>query len=229
MDSKLKTVAIILAAGIGSRMKSDTTKQKMQICGKSVLLRTALAFENTKSVDGIVVVCRKEELDFAKAELFGLKKVMDFVPGGETRRDSASAGFSASRGADFVAIHGAARCMITPEAIDSVVTAAHKHGAASAVGAVNDTVKLVNADGIIEKTVPRESLRFAETPQVFSYRIYEKALGANAKNRVTDDNMMAEMIGAEIKAVEIDCYNFKITTHADIEYAQFLVEKGYAE
>ena len=228
MDSELKTVAIILAAGIGSRMKSDTTKQKMQICGKSVLLRTALAFENAKSVDGIVVVCRKDELDFAKAELFGLKKVMDFVPGGETRRDSARAGFSASRGADFVAIHDAARCMITPDAIDSVVTAAHKHGAASAVGAVNDTVKLVNADGIIEKTVPRDSLRLAQTPQVFSREIYKKAQNT-VENGITDDNMMAESVGAQIKTVTLDCYNFKITTHADIEYAQFLLEKGYAK
>ena len=228
MENNFKTVAIILAAGIGSRMRSDTTKQKMKICGKSVLLRTALAFECANTVDGIVIVCRSEEIDFAKNELLGLKKIIDFVPGGATRRDSAEAGFFASRDADFVAIHDAARCMITPEAIDSVISAAHKYGAASAVGAVNDTVKLVNKDGIIERTVPRDSLRLAQTPQVFSREIYEKALGTQ-ENGITDDNMMAESVGAQIKTVTLDCYNFKITTHADIEYAQFLVEKGYAK
>ena len=228
MEGNFKTVAIILAAGIGSRMKSDTTKQKMKICGKSVLLRTALAFEGAKSVDGIVIVCRSEELDFAKAELEGLEKIIDFVPGGATRRDSAMAGFLASRCADFVAIHDAARCMITSGAIDSVIAAAHKYGAASAVGAVNDTVKLVNGDGVIEKTVPRDSLRLAQTPQVFSRGIYEKAQKTK-ENGITDDNMMAELVGAQIKTVTLDCYNFKITTQADIEYAQFLVEKGYAK
>ena len=229
MDCKFKTAAIILAAGLGTRMKSDTTKQKMQICGKSVLFRTVKAFERASFVDGIVVVCREEEREFAKNELSEFLKIKAIVTGGKERSDSAKNGFLACDGFDFVAVHDAARCMITPSEIDKVISAAHSFGAASAVRRVNDTVKLVNGDSVIEKTVPRESLRFAETPQVFSYRIYEKALGANAKNRVTDDNMMAEMIGAEIKAVEIDCYNFKITTHADIEYAQFLVEKGYAE
>jgi 2-C-methyl-D-erythritol 4-phosphate cytidylyltransferase len=82
---------------------------------------------------------------------------------------------------------------------------------------------------VIKQTVQRDYLRAAETPQVFSIEIYEKALKASEGTCVTDDNMMAELVGAKITAVETAGYNFKITTPADVEYAEFLIERGHAE
>lgn len=226
MDNKFSTAAIILAAGVGSRMNSDVTKQRMSICGKSVLLRAALAFERARSVDEIVVVCRKDEMDFVSSELSDITKLKKTVVGGECRKDSAKNGFYAvSESVSFVAIHDAARCLISPELIDRTVYAAREHGAASLVGRVFDTVKMVDG-GFIKSTVDRNSLRLAQTPQAFEKTLYEKALINSERTDVTDDNMMLELIGSSVYAVEADGYNFKITTRSDIEYAEFLIGKG---
>ena len=229
MSKNLSTVAVILAGGFGTRMRSEITKQKMKICGKSILWRTVRAFERAQSIDGIVVVLRTDEIDYFKEELREFTKIKAYTFGGEVRRDSAKNGFALCGDFDFVAIHDGARCMIRPDDIDEIVGAAKNHGAASAVGRINDTVKLVDADGIIKETVPRDYLRAAETPQVFSREIYEKALKASEGMCVTDDNMMAELVGAKIAAVETVGYNFKITTPTDVEYAEFLIERGHAE
>ena len=150
------TSALILAAGLGSRMKSSLTKQRMTVSGKSVLLRAALAFENAETVDEIIVVSRKEELDFVNRELSGITKFKRAVVGGATRFESAALGFAAiSEESRFVAIHDAARCLVTPRLVDEVSLAAYRFGAASAVGLVNDTVKQIDGDDMITKTVKR--------------------------------------------------------------------------
>ena len=229
MSGKIYTTAIILAAGLGTRMRSEITKQQMKICGRSVLYRSAFAFEHAELVDSIIVVCREEELEFAKAELSGLAKINSFVVGGKTRSESAEHGFLAASGADFVAIHDAARCMITPSEIDRVISVAHTCGAASATSPITDTVKMVDGSGTVIKTVSRDGLRAAGTPQVFSAENYRMAISASRGAAVTDDNMMAELAGIPVKCVDVDCHNFKITTRDDIEYAEFLIERGYAE
>ena len=226
MTDKKFTSAIILAAGIGSRMRSDTTKQRMTPLGVSVLLRAAMAFDKAVLVDELVVVCREEELDFARAELSSLSKPVRLTVGGKTRRDSAECGFLAvSESAELVAIHDVARCLINPEEIDAVIAAAASHGAASAVGRVTDTVKTLDSEGFITSTIPRDTLRVAQTPQVFSREIYEKAIEASRDTEVTDDNMMAELIGVRVLGVEIGSHNFKITTREDLELAEFILAR----
>ncbi len=228
MSNGFFTSAIILAAGVGSRMRSNMTKQKMKIASKSVLYRAVSAFESAETIDEIIVVCRKEEIEFAKAELVGFSKIKAVVVGGKSRRGSAECGFSAiSDEAEFVAVHDAARCLVSPSLIDRVATAAYLHLAASAVSPVTDTVKRVDREGMIVDTVSRDMLRFAQTPQIFERTLYAEALSASEKADVTDDNMMVELAGAPIFAVENEEYNFKITTKKDIEYAEFLLQKGY--
>lgn len=228
MGNKIFTSAVILAAGVGSRMMSDITKQKMIICGKSVLYRSAAAFERAETVDEIVVVCRAGETDFAIRELSDFKKVKRIVIGGATRRESAERGFGAiSEEAGYVAIHDAARCVVTPKLIDRVCTAAYVHRAASAAAAVTDTVKRTDGEGFITETVPRDRLLLAQTPQIFEKSLYESALGAFGAEEITDDNMLIELSGVPVYPVVTDEYNFKITTRKDIEYAEFLIRRGY--
>lgn len=232
MNNK-KVCALILAAGVGSRMGSVVTKQKMLICGKSVLCRTILAFEKSDTVEDIFIVAKRDELDFVKEEICssGALKVKGVVVGGSTREESARCGFSAIEGKyDFVAIHDAARCLILPAFIDKVVLRAIECGAASAVRRVTDTVKRIDADGCIYKTEDREALRFAETPQVFSVALYREALDFASANEisVTDDNMLIERLGRKVAAVESLEENLKITTPRDIEYAEFIITKGGA-
>lgn len=230
MREKQITSAVILAAGMGSRMRSDVTKQKMIICGKSVLYRSVSAFERAEEIDEIIVVCRDGETEFAGCELSEFKKVKHIVLGGATRRESAERGFGAvSDRARFVAVHDAARCVISPELIDLVCRAAYEHRAASAAAPVTDTVKATDAGGMIVKTVPRDGLLLAQTPQIFDRDLYKSALAAFSAEEVTDDNMLLELSGVPVYPVVTDRYNFKITTRRDIEYAEFLIQRGYLD
>lgn len=223
--NKKRVCAILLAGGSGSRMKADITKQKMIISGESVLHRSARAFEECRLVDAVCVVARDGEFDFVRSELSDITKFIGIAPGGETRFFSAVSGFSAFCGDfDFVAVHDAARCLVTPSLIDKVVSAAFIHGAASAVSAVSSTVKRAES-GMIVATEPRDALLFAETPQVFSTELYAEAI-KNATEKslcVTDDNMLVEALGIGVYAVEADTENIKITTKRDIKYAEFLL------
>ena len=112
--------------------------------------------------------------------------------------------------------------------IDKVVKTAHKSQAATAVSAVFDTVKQVDKNGKITATIPRETVFRAQTPQVFSKAIYNRALEAcNDFTVITDDNMLVENIGAEIYAVDLGPDNIKITTKEDLSLAKnILTERG---
>lgn len=221
------TAAIILAAGVGSRMGCEKTKQTIEIAGKSVLKHTVLAFDKAKSVDEIIVVCRKNETEFVNKELQNTKKKTSVIIGGKNRAESAIFGFRAiSDDVKYVLIHDAARCLITPDEIDSVAEACYRFGAATASQEVSDTVKLCQDKKII-KTVPRRNLRLMQTPQAFSTEIYAKAIenAAALDETVTDDNMLVENIGISPYCVDTLPTNIKITTSYDLELAEFILSK----
>lgn len=218
--------AIILAAGSGSRMGLGITKQRLCILGESLLKRSVKAFSNSDIIDFIVVVCREDEIAWAKQELCGIKKTVKIVSGGKTRAESARLGFeSIPEETDFVAIHDAARCLVTERMISDVVTAAEKHGAATAATAVIDTIKIAEG-GFVSETVPRDLLFSVQTPQVFSREIYESALDARPDDAlITDDNMLVENIGKRVFLVDTGRQNIKITTAEDIRYAEYILDR----
>ncbi len=228
---KFNTAAIILAGGTGSRMQSDKTKQFIDILGKTVLERTVLAFDKCELINEIVVVVREgEESDaITLINKLNISKSFKTVIGGACRAESAKNGFLAiSQDTDFVAVHDAARCLITPEMIDKVVKMAYKTSAATAVCSVSDTVKQVDKDGKIVATIPRETVFRAQTPQVFSKDVYNRALiRCEDLSGITDDNMLLENIGADIYAVDLGYNNIKITTQEDLRLAKnILTERG---
>ncbi len=228
-----KTSAVILAGGVGSRMDSNKTKQFIEILGKTILERTITAFDKSDMIDEIVVVVRSDEIKATMAILDAIdySKPLMLVRGGACRAESAKNGFTAcSDDSDFVAIHDAARCLITAQMIDKVVKNAHIYGAASAVCGVYDTVKTVDESGKIIATIPRHSVYRAQTPQVFGKQLYRQALDNCADlSEITDDNMLVENIGAAIYAVDLGATNIKITTRDDLTLARnILVERGEA-
>ena len=116
--NKYNVSAIILAAGSGTRMNAETTKQQLLVAGKTVLRRSLEAFEACGDITSIVVVTRDGEEKFAKEQSWGISKVCNIVIGGKTRAESAKIGFEAiATNTDLVAIHDAARCLITPDGI----------------------------------------------------------------------------------------------------------------
>ena len=229
MTEKLKyhTTAIILAAGMGTRMLADIPKQNMMIGSQSVVERCVAAFNRCADIDSIVLVVREGDVEHMAHLASHYPKIASIVSGGETRAESASFGFSAIPDeAEFVAIHDAARCLITPDMISSVLRVAYSAGAATAVTRVTDTLKRVDGEGMILTTVPRENIYRAETPQVFSREIYARALELqDAEDTVTDDNMMVEKLGVGIRCVETDGCNLKITTADDLVFAEYLLKK----
>ena len=225
------TTAILLAGGIGSRMKREDgkTKQMLPICGAPVLAHTARAFEECPYIDQIIVVAREEELSCVREMMaaYGIKKFCRAVVGGATRQLSALAGFEAIDGdkCRFVAIHDAARCLITPGQISDVVAEAYATGAAAAACRVHDTVKRANGNRYVLETIDRESLWLAATPQVFSATLYRAAAyTAKAANfTATDDVMLCERIGQAVRLVDCGEENFKITTNADLLRAEIVL------
>ncbi len=226
-DKKYKLSAIILAAGSGTRMGGGVTKQNRLILGQSVLSRSVAAFEAAGTVDNIVVVAKADELDALSRELCSkFAKLSMIIVGGSSRFDSAREGFSAvCESSEYVAIHDAARCLITPEQIDSVAAAAFVSKAATASTPVTDTIKRADESGTIRATVDRSGLYHAQTPQIFSSELYKKAVDAfdGDANAVTDDNMLLERIGVGVTPVNIGKSNIKITTAEDLVLAEFLL------
>lgn len=221
--------AIILAAGSGSRMGSATTKQQMEINGMSVAQRSILAFENSKRIKDIVIVAKEEEIPLYKPliEKQGFKKIRRIVKGGETRQQSVLCGFKAiDDKCDFVAIHDAARCLVTVENIEKVLENAERYEAASAACPAKDTVKVCDSRGFVVSTPDRSNTWYAQTPQIFRADLYRAAAFYALKKgyEATDDNALVEWLGARVKMVDCGYENIKITTPEDIHIAKILLE-----
>ena len=219
------TSAVVVAGGSSSRMGDGVSKQLLQICGAPAVVHTLLAFERTPEIGEIIIVAKADEIklyeEFKKT--YKISKLKKAVVGGKTRQQSAAKGFSAiSENSGYVAIHDAARCLITPEEISAVCCAAYTFGAATAASPAIDTIKLADSNGFIEKTVDRKTVWHAQTPQIFDADLYRAALAVCGEDgvEVTDDNSLVEYIERPIKLVECSRDNIKITTPEDIAHAR---------
>ena len=221
--------AIILAAGSGTRMGSSITKQWLDIGGIPTVVRSLMAFNACKSVKEIIVCAKKDEITRydGLAEKYGIKKLKKVVAGKDTRQLSALEGFkNISDKATFVAVHDAARCLITPEMIEKTVKAAVLNGCAVAASKATDTVKLVNSRLLVTDTPDRETVWLAATPQVFETEIYRASAYVALKDKVsvTDDASMAEHAGFAVKLVDTGKENIKITTRQDVFLAEAILK-----
>ena len=220
--------AVILAAGSGTRMNINTTKQQLLIADKTVLRRSLEAFDSCPDIKSITLVIKDGEEVFAKEQSEGITKLYRIVTGGKTRAESARLGFYAiPESADFVAIHDAARCLVTPTDISKVISDAITHGAATAATGASDTVKIVSPDGFVTDTPDRSRVMLAATPQIFKTDIYKSALAASDADdvTVTDDNMLVERAGFKVYCTDTGKENIKITHTGDVEYAELILRR----
>lgn len=225
-----KFAAIVLSAGVGSRMNSDIPKQYMDLNGYPVIYYSLKAFQESE-VSSIVLVTAKEDVDTCRTQLvekYHLDKVSQVIPGGTERYLSVYEGLKAIQGADYVMIHDGARPMLNQQIIDRSMDAVRRYGACVVGMPVKDTIKISDADGFCKETPPRNRLWMIQTPQAFSYPLikgaYEQVLTAMERGenipQITDDAMMVEYAtDTKIKMVEGDYKNIKITTPEDLEVA----------
>ena len=223
--SHIYTTAILLAAGSGTRMHAPVAKQELCLLGESLLRHAARALASSPLIDAIVTVVREDEVAFAQSELSDIAKNVGVVTGGEDRRASAARGFAAvPKMTRLVAIHDAARPLITRRDIDAVVRRASVTGAAIAVAPIYDTVKEVGEDGGICATHDRSRLFLAATPQVFFADWYADAMALDVGG-VTDDAMLLEAAGHRVDAVLLSDENRKVTSPEDLLYAEFIMKR----
>lgn len=219
--------AIIVAAGNSTRMSCNVSKQLIPLLGEPTISYTLKAFESASTIDEVIIVCRKADMDALKeiVENYGFVKVKAFTLGGSERSESVKNGVLAtSENATHFAIHDGARALITPHDINKVVSEAFLCSAATLGSPVTDTIKVVNKEGIITSTPERSTLMAVQTPQVFEREIYLKAL-ENAKGKgFTDDCAMLEEMGVYPKIVIGDNPNIKLTTQADIPMAESILK-----
>jgi 2-C-methyl-D-erythritol 4-phosphate cytidylyltransferase len=221
-------IAIIAAAGAGTRMASDRPKQFLLLAGTPVLIHTLKVFEQCESIHEVIVVLPAEESAgfLSLAGKFGLRKVARVVPGGITRADSVKRGLSAIRAAtaEIVVVHDGVRPFVTVEEIDAAVTAAQSDGAAILVAPVTDTIKQVS-DQRVERTLDRGVLRRALTPQCFRYELLRQAYQAAdvTDASLTDESVLVEKLGIPISVIDGNPRNIKITTVADLAIAEAML------
>jgi len=221
--------AIVVAAGRGVRFGSDVPKQFLRMKSKPLLSYSLLTFERHAAVDLIVLVAAPEWKSYIEQEIirrFEIRKVAAIIPGGAARQDSVAAGLSVvSEVYEFVAVHDAVRPFFSTHVLDRVIAGCRSVDACIPTIALRDTVKQVE-ENLIVRTVPRETLRLAQTPQVFRRTVLIEAFQHAKRNNFlgTDEASLIEAAGGRAVWVEGEEKNLKITTPLDLKIAEIILE-----
>jgi 2-C-methyl-D-erythritol 4-phosphate cytidylyltransferase len=218
--------AILVAAGSSQRMGFD--KLFATIAGEPVIAHSIRAFDRAISVSEIIIVAREDRHDQIQKinRDAGFKKLRSIVTGGERRQDSVRAGLDrAERGAKYVAVHDAARPLITPDQIEGAFKQCRVHGAAALAQPVNDTLKRADADLFVAGSIDRQQLYAMQTPQIFDRDLIDDAYHAVYAEDIwiTDEVSAVERLGHKIALVLDDDFNFKITYPHDLPVAEFIL------
>ena len=235
----MDTIAIVLAAGKGSRMKQDIPKQFLELKGFPLIYYSLKAFEESE-VDGVVLVTSAEGLGYCKEEIvekYGFHKVRQIIEGGSERYLSVYQGLSVVKHADIVLIHDGARPCVTPQIISRTIRSAEQYGSGIAAVHSKDTISQADAEQYIVSALERGSLWNVQTPQAFWYQdiyeAYHNVLSGECADTVpgmgnrpvtefiTDDASVLYYGGGGKKArlVEGDYQNIKVTTPEDLKIA----------
>ena len=219
----MRTIAIIVAGGSGTRFGAELPKQFLILKGQPILMRTIQAFGD--GFDVIVTLpegqidlwqelCRQHKFDVPHR----------VVPGGETRWHSVKNALDSIGDVDCVdviAVHDGVRPMVTAEIISRTLEAARRDGAAIPVVALNDSVRQVDGDN--SHALDRSSLRAVQTPQAFDARLLVDAYRQPYEPTFTDDASVVEKFGRQVTLVEGDPMNLKITRPMDLALAEYLL------
>jgi 2-C-methyl-D-erythritol 4-phosphate cytidylyltransferase len=212
-------VALLVAAGRGTRLGSNGPKALVAVAGRPMLEWSLDALRAVEEIEAIVVAL--PEGLAAPAGTVG-------VPGGAERSHSVLAALRASEG-DPVVVHDAARPLVTPEIVRATLAALHEHGCDAAIAAapVHDNVKRA-VEGVVHGTLDRSELWAVQTPQVFRRAALEAALaaGEDVLATATDDASLVEAQGGVVRVVPSPPENFKVTTPHDLRVADLLLRSA---
>lgn len=222
--------AIVPAAGSGTRLQSHLSrpKQLARINGKPVLSHTLLALERTGLIEFAIIPTREDLVDNIWQEVihpYDIQFVSEVIPGGDTRQKSVFAALQRLQPdtADQVLVHDGVRPFVTASIIERTIQTARDTGAAIAGIPAVDTVKQAR-NGIVERTIDRTTLWYAQTPQVFHLPLLISAFRYAQESGFTgtDEAMLVEHLGEKVTMVEGSKQNLKITDPQDLVLAKAL-------
>ena len=226
----MKTIAIIVAGGSGTRFGAQVPKQFLELGGIPILMRTIRAFggENRDGSFDVIVTLPESQMDLwhALCDQYGFNVPHHVVAGGETRWHSVKNALDSiddPASVDVIAVHDGVRPLATASLIDRVLEAAHRDGAAIPVVMLNDSVRQVVDD--TSHALDRSSLRAVQTPQAFEARLLLEAYRQPFEPAFTDDASVVERMGHAVTLVEGDPMNLKITRPMDLALAEYLLNQ----
>jgi len=222
--------AVIVAAGKGTRMNGDLPKQYLLLERLPILSHTLMIFESCDLIHEIIMVIPAQDMAYCRDNILAkvnIKKKIQLVCGGEKRQESVYNGILATgHSSDIVVIHDGVRPFIGSEHLNAVIEGAEQFGACILGIPAYDTLKEIDHSETIVKTVPRDRIWLAQTPQAFQYDLIKKA---HAKARLeeyqsTDDASLVEWLGGSVKIICGSRENIKITNQEDLEIARALMK-----
>ncbi|WP_437203920.1 2-C-methyl-D-erythritol 4-phosphate cytidylyltransferase [Planctomicrobium sp. SH664] len=234
MTTKPKFAVILAAAGKSTRFgESQRKKPFLDLKGRPVWVRALEPFQALEQVVQSIVIVAQEDEDWFREKFRPNLAFLnvDVVTGGRERSDSVQNALAHVRAdIDYVAVHDAARPLLTRKWVEEIFTAAVQSGAAIPAVPIANTIKRV-ANGTILETVPREQLWGAQTPQVFDRQLLLEAYAKRGDFPATDEAQLVERIGHSVSVVDGSALNLKITTREDFRIAEALLgvlpqEKG---
>jgi 2-C-methyl-D-erythritol 4-phosphate cytidylyltransferase len=226
----MSVAALVLAAGRGDRLGEGLPKAFVALAGKPLLAHALAALGASRRIDVVIPVIApadRRRWEALLPQLAAHEKLAAAVVGGAERQDSMAAGLAAlPRDVTHVAVHDAARPLVRPEAVERVVRAALRDGAAILAVPVRDTIKRVREGRVVE-TPDRSECFAAQTPQVFRVEVLREALAkAVAAGRVgTDDAQIVEALGVAVTVVAGDVDNIKVTHPEDLPLAERMLSR----
>ena len=233
----MKTVAIVLAAGSGSRMQADVKKQFLELAGKPILYYSLNAFQNS-FIDEIILVTSKEDIEYCKNEIvkkYDFNKVRCIVEGGRERYHSVMHGLKMIQSCDYVYVHDAARPLVDEEMLERLQKGVEDFGSAVAAVETKDTIKIVDNENYVISTPSRNTVWIIQTPQVFRFttltdayeRLRMRLQNISAEDiHITDDAMVVEnFTNSKVKLIKGSYRNIKITTPEDMLVAERFLQE----
>lgn len=221
----MKTVALIFAGGVGQRMGSDIPKQFLKVRDKEIIIHTIEKFENNEKIDDIYVICVKEWIDYLKERLtkFGITKVKDTIPGGETGQDSIFIGLQRIKEDNnnaIVLIHDGVRPLITDKTIEDCIEAVLEYGSGITVTPIIETpIQSLDEDKVFRIPL-RKEMYTAQAPQGFYLKdIFKAHLEERSKKEpykgIVDSCSLMFSQGVKPHIVIGNRGNIKVTTPED--------------
>ncbi|MEO5740619.1 MAG: 2-C-methyl-D-erythritol 2,4-cyclodiphosphate synthase [Vicinamibacterales bacterium] len=224
--------AILAAAGRGTRLGAAEPKQMLMLGGRTILQHSFDILDRHEQIEEIIIALPPDLAGSPPPYLISPRKHVRIVDGGARRQDSVAKAFAqVSKSASLIVIHDAARPFATADLFTRVIEAAARGGAAIAALQASDTVKEATAAPgvkIVARTIVRESIYMAQTPQAFSRQVLEDAiaLGRERIGAATDEASLAEQAGYSVRLVDGESTNIKITTPHDLRVSEALSDNA---